>query len=145
MKLGQIMTRTVETCCPTDSIATAAQKMKAHDCGALPVVDEGQRVVGVVTDRDLIVRGVAAGTSSSDLTVADCMTNQVISATPEMDAHKAADLMANHQIRRLVVLDGDRLAGMVALGDMALQQIHVDEAGGALSGISEHSHPEGQS
>lgn len=142
MKLGQIMTRTVETCCPTDSISTAAQKMKSHDCGCLPVVDKEQHVLGMVTDRDLVLRGLASG-NASGMTVADCMTKQVISATPEMDAHEAASLMADQQIRRLCVLENERLVGMVSLGDMALQQIHVDEAGGALSGISEHSHPRG--
>jgi CBS domain-containing protein len=139
VKLKEIMTQSVETCCPTDSIAAAAQKMKAHDCGAIPVVD-GQQVVGIVTDRDLVVRGLAAGSSLSNLTVADCMSNQIISCSPETDVHQAADLMANRQVRRLVVLDGDRLVGIVALGDLALQQIHVNEAGDALSGISEHSH-----
>lgn len=143
MKLGQIMTRTVETCSPTDSLSAAAQKMKSHDCGCLPVVDQDQRVVGMVTDRDLVIRGLAGGRNSTDLTVADCMSKQVISATAEMDAHEAANLMSDHQIRRLPVLEGGKLAGMVALGDMAVQQIHVDEAGGALSGISEHSHPRG--
>lgn len=143
MKLDQIMTRTVETCCPTDSLATAAQKMKSHDCGCLPVVDKAQHVVGMVTDRDMVVRGLASGQDASRMTVADCMSKQVVSATPSMDAHEAADLMAQQQVRRLPVVEGDRLVGMVALGDMALQQIHVDEAGGALSGISEHSHPRG--
>lgn len=143
MKLSQIMTRTVESCCPTDSLATAAQKMKAHDCGALPVVDQNQRVVGIVTDRDMVLRGLAGGANASNLTVADCMTKQVVCATPEMDAHEAADLMSQKQIRRLVIKEGDQLAGMVALGDMATQQIHVDEAGGALSGISEPTHHSG--
>lgn len=143
MKLGQIMTRTVETCCPTDSLTTVAQKMKSHDCGCLPVVDKEQHVVGMVTDRDLVLRGLASGKNSGEMTVADCMTKQVVSATPETDAHEAASLMADQQIRRLCVLENGKLAGMVSLGDMALQQIHVDEAGGALSGISEHSHPQG--
>lgn len=143
MKLDQIMTRTVETCCPTDSLSTAAQKMKAHDCGCLPVVDKQHHLIGMVTDRDMVIRGLAMGQDSTKMTVADCMSRQVTSATPEMDAHEAADLMARQQIRRLPVLEGDKLVGMVALGDMALQQIHVDEAGGALSGISEHEHPRG--
>lgn len=143
MKLGQIMTRGVESCSPTDSLATAAQKMKNHDCGALPVVDQNQRVVGIVTDRDIVLRGLASGSDTTTMRVSDCMSNEVISATPEMDAHEAANLMAERQVRRLVVMEGDRVAGMVSLGDMALQQIHVDEAGGALSGISEHTHQGG--
>jgi CBS domain-containing protein len=141
VKLMEIMTRTVETCSSRDSIQSAAQKMKENDCGALPVVDGG-RLSGIVTDRDLVLRGLAEG-KSPDAKVSACMTTKVITAQPETDAHEAANTMAENQIRRLVIMDGDRVAGIVALGDMALQQIHVDEAGSALSGISAHSHPMG--
>jgi CBS domain-containing protein len=143
VKLMQIMTRDVETCNPKDSVVNAAKKMKAEDCGILPVVDDGQRVVGVVTDRDIVIRGLTSGMDLNDLTIADCMTTQVITASAEMDVHDAAAMMSDHQIRRLVVLDGDRLGGIFALGDMVLEEIHVDEAGQALTGISEPEHREG--
>jgi CBS domain-containing protein len=143
VKLMQIMTRDVETCNPSDSVVNAAKKMKAEDCGILPVVDDSERVVGVVTDRDIVIRGLTAGMDLNDLTVADCMTDQVITATAEMDVHEAAAMMSDHQVRRLIVLEGDRLAGIFAIGDMVLEDIHVNEAGEALTGISEPEHREG--
>lgn len=134
MKLQQIMTTNVECCCGTDSIQKAAQAMKNYNCGSIPVCDN-KKVIGVVTDRDIVLKAVAKG--KMDCRVEECMTNQVVTATPETDAHEAADLMAQHQIRRLPVVNtSGELCGIVSIGDLATVDIHINEAGDALSKIS---------
>jgi CBS domain-containing protein len=109
--------------------------MASIDCGSLPVC-QGKKVIGVITDRDITLRAVAKGNWQA--TVGDCMSSDVVTCTPDTDAHEAADLMAAHQIRRLPVVnaEGD-LCGMCAIGDLATIDIHINEAGDALSRISE--------
>ncbi len=141
MKVQDLMTRDVRTCKPTDPVAVAAKIMADVNCGAVPVVDEQNRVLGILTDRDIVLRGVAPDKDVRNITCGECMTKPVTTSTPDMDAHKAADLMAGKQIRRLPVVQGDKLVGIVALGDMATKQIHVNEAGEALSRISTPSQP----
>lgn len=134
MKLQQIMTTNVQCCCGTDSIQKAAQSMKNYNCGSVPVCDN-KKVVGVITDRDIVLKAVAKG--KTDCRVEECMSNQVVTATPDTDAHDAADLMARHQIRRLPVVNAQQeLCGIVAIGDLATVDIHINEAGDALSKIS---------
>ncbi|WP_304457750.1 CBS domain-containing protein [Alicyclobacillus sendaiensis] len=134
MKVQQIMTTDVACCSATDSIQKAAQAMKRENCGSIPVC-ENRRVVGIVTDRDIVLKAVAQG--KCDARVEDCMTKAVVTGRPDMDAHEAADLMAQHQIRRLPIVDerGD-LCGILSIGDLATVDIHVNEAGAALSKIS---------
>jgi CBS domain-containing protein len=134
------MTTKVRCCAPNDPVTKAAQIMAEVNCGCVPVV-EGDQVVGMLTDRDIVLRGVAKGKETNNCTCSDCMTATVITCAPEMDAHKAADLMAEKQIRRLPVVENGRLCGIIALGDMATVHIHVDEAGEALSQISEPAQP----
>lgn len=137
MKISQIMTRDPRTCGPQDGIHQAARIMADLNVGAVPVV-EGGKLVGIITDRDIVLRAVA---TQSTPKVGECMTHPVITATPDMDAHDCARVMAQKQIRRLPVVEGDRVVGIVALGDLATVNIHVDEAGNALSHISEPARP----
>ena len=142
MKLADMMTKNVQSCHPDDPISRAAQIMSDVNCGAVPVVDDNNKVVGVLTDRDIVLRVVAKGIDTDDCRCSDCMTTNVTTCTPDTDAHRCADLMAEKQIRRIPVVDRDgRLAGIVALGDMATVNIHVNEAGDALSQISEPAQP----
>ncbi|MFZ5816603.1 MAG: CBS domain-containing protein [Bacillota bacterium] len=140
MKLRELMTQNVRTCRQDSQLTDVARIMAEVNCGCVPVV-EGERVVGVITDRDIVLRAVAEGRDIRTTPVKECMTTPVITAAPDMDAHRAAELMAAKQIRRLCVVDGERLVGIVALGDMATERIHVDEAGKALSDISVPSRP----
>jgi len=137
MYIRDFMTSDVSTVRPDQSIQQAAQIMEQIDCGSIPVV-EGKRIIGVITDRDIALRGVAAGNTNA--TVKECMSTNVVTCTPDTDAHEAADLMASKQIRRLPIVD-DRgeLCGILAIGDLAVISIHVNEAGKALSDISEGS------
>ncbi|EPZ45059.1 CBS domain-containing protein [Alicyclobacillus acidoterrestris] len=134
MKVEQIMTTNVQCCCGTDSIQKAAQAMKNYNCGSVPVCDN-KKVIGVITDRDIVLKAVARG--KADVRVEDCMSNKVVTCTPDTDAHEAADLMARHQIRRLPVVNASgELCGILAIGDLATVDIHINEAGDALSKIS---------
>lgn len=140
LNLRDIMTTQVRTCAPNASITEAARIMRDTDCGCVPIV-EGQQLAGILTDRDIVLRAVAQGKDINACTCSECMTKNPITAQPDMDAHAAADLMAQRQIRRLPVVENGRLCGIVALGDMATVDIHVNEAGEALSAISEPSQP----
>lgn len=138
--LGQIMARDVMTAKPEDTLEKAARTLKDLDIGALPVVDK-DRCVGILTDRDIIIRAVAEGQDVTSTLVKDCMTRGVVTATPDMDIHDAANLMADRQIRRLPVMDNGRLVGIVALADLAIRNIYQNEAAEALSDISETEYP----
>ena len=140
MKVNQFMTKDVRTVTPDSTVQEAARIMADCNCGAVPVV-QGDKVVGMITDRDIVLRSVTKGGDPRTDKVSTCMTSDVVSVTPDTDAHEAANLMANRQIRRLPVVENGRLCGIVALGDMATVNIHVNEAGDALSQISEPSRP----
>lgn len=137
MKVEQIMTTDVQCCCGTDSIQKAAQAMKNYNCGSVPVCDN-KKVIGVITDRDIVLKGVAQG--KANCRVEECMSNKVVTSSPDTDAHEAADLMAQHQIRRLPIVNASgELCGIVSIGDLATVDIHINEAGDALSKISARS------
>jgi CBS domain-containing protein len=120
MKLKDIMTKEVEIVHPDDSLKEAAQKMRVRDIGFLPVCD-GDRVLGVVTDRDIILRSTAEGTDPNTRIGKEYITSPVIYCFDDQDVEDAAKLMEDHQVRRVLVLnrDNNRLAGVVSLGDIA--------------------------
>jgi CBS domain-containing protein len=120
VKLKDIMTKDVQVIHPDETLQAAAQKMRDHDIGFLPVC-EGDRLVGVVTDRDLALRGIAAGVNSKAMLGRDLMTSPIIYCFDDQDVDEAAKLMEEHQIRRVAVLSRDekRLVGVVSLGDIA--------------------------
>lgn len=134
-KLRDIMTDEVQVCTPKDNVYEVAVKMKEYDIGAVPIC-EGRTIVGLITDRDIVIRGVAEKRPNSSR-VTDIMTKQLLTADPNMSVEEAADLMAEHQIRRLPVVENNELIGMVALGDLALDGSTEDQAAFALSEISE--------
>ena len=136
MKLRDIMAHPVVRIHPEESVAVAARTLARYNIGVLPVCGGDGRVCGVVTDRDLVTRCVAAGRQPAATTVREIMTAQVIAARPDMDTAAAAYLMARQQIRRLPVVENGRLCGMVSLADLALHEESAEEATGALSGIS---------
>lgn len=121
-----------------DNIYEVAVKMKEHDTGFIPVVDaeDGVTLIGVITDRDLVLRGYADKHSGSTA-VEKVMSREVISVSESASVDEAAELMASAQIRRLPVTRGRKLIGIVSLGDLAVKNIFADEAGEALSEISQ--------
>lgn len=139
--LRDIMTRNVITVSPEQSVVDAAKIMSQNDVGSVPVVEKGI-CTGIVTDRDIVLRAVAEGQDIRTAKIRSVMTGNVVTGTPDMDVHKAADLMADKQIRRLPVVDNGKLVGIVALGDFAVVDIYQNEAGEALSYISEPAQPQ---
>lgn len=134
LKIKEIMTTDVKTVTPNDTVSQAASAMEQLNVGSIPVVDN-KKIVGIVTDRDIVLRNVARGQNPNQK-ISDVMTVNVTYATPDMDVHNAADIMADHQIRRLPVVDGGNLVGIVAIGDLAVEDIFENEAGEALHDIS---------
>jgi CBS domain-containing protein len=136
-----MMTQQVRSCSPADPVSRAAKIMSEVNCGAVPIV-EGQKVVGILTDRDIVLRCIAGDKDSNNCKCGDVMTRGATTITPDTDAHQAAGMMAQKQIRRLPVVDNQgNICGIVALGDMATVNIHVNEAGEALSQISTPAQP----
>ncbi len=136
-KVGEIMTRSVAVVQQDDSLQHAAQKMKTLNVGSLPVSD-GDAMVGVVTDRDITVRGVAAGMIPQEARVSEVMTAEVHWCSESDSVQQAMELMGEAQVRRLAVLDENRkIVGVVSLGDLATRQsAHTDTT---LREISEHA------
>jgi CBS domain-containing protein len=124
MKVSEIMHKGVEWVSPDTPVTTLARKMQQHDVGALPV-GENDRLVGMVTDRDIAVRGLADGKDISRLTARDIMTRGVIWCRASDTAAHAAQLMEAKQVRRLPVIDDNkRMVGMLALGDISHATSH---------------------
>lgn len=143
MQVCEVMTRKVEIVAPDASLQEAAEAMEAMGVGSLPVCD-GRRLVGTLTDRDIVVRGVATGRSPVDMLVRECMTEDIAYAFEDEDAEEVLARMKVLQIRRLPILDrGKNLVGIVSLGDIATEPRAADlkEVGEAIAEISEPSRP----
>jgi CBS domain-containing protein len=141
LKIRDIMTDKVACVNPQTTVIEVAQLMQKHDVGAIPVC-EGQKVTGVVTDRDIVVRNIAHGKDPHSTPVRDVMSTNVQSISPETSLNQAAGIMADHQIRRLPVVENDRLVGMVSLGDLATRAKYDVELAQTLGEISTPSQPE---
>jgi len=141
MKLKDIMTSRVESVGPDTSVAEAAQKMRDLDVGPLPVCDN-DRLAGIVTDRDIVVRAVAEGKDPRSFRVRDVMTPEVKYLFEDQDEEEAARLMQDEQIRRVLVLNRDKkLVGIVSLGDLAVRSGGGQREGKTLEEISEPALP----
>lgn len=134
-----IMTKNVKVCEPHDSVTAAAKIMRDVNCGTVPVC-EGKKVVGMITDRDIVLNVVANGKDSNTVHCHDCMTSDVITCSPETDVHECARMMSENRIRRIPVVQNGELVGICAIGDLSTVDIFVNEAGEALSNISEQTH-----
>lgn len=138
--LRDIMTTNVATVSLLDNAFEVAERMEQLNVGAIPVVD-GNNLVGMITDRDLVLRGYAQKRSGSSA-VEGLMTTDIVVGTPEMSVDEAARLMAERQIRRLPVVENGSLVGIVSIGDLAVRNDSADEAGEALTQISQSSRTE---
>jgi CBS domain-containing protein len=135
-KVEDIMSADCVTVSPQSNIKEAAELMREHDIGFIPVID-GRKLIGVITDRDLVIRGYADDKAGST-SVSEVLTADVRTVAPHLSVDEAAAIMSSGQIRRLPVAENGHLMGVVSLGDLAIREIFVNEAGEALSGISEH-------
>lgn len=121
-EIGEIMSTDVAWCTADSALTEAARLMREHDCGAIPVVDDGvmRRPVGVLTDRDIAVRVVAEGRNTSDVKVCDCMSTPVATAHRSTTLGQVMQTMEDAKLRRMVIVDDDgRVCGMVAQADLA--------------------------
>lgn len=134
MIIREVMTPNPRCVTPQESIQQAARIMRDEDTGVVPVVENG-RPVGLVTDRDIVVRAVAEGELNRP--VREIVTANVIVARPDMSTAEAAELMGAHQVRRLPVVENDRLVGIVSIGDLAVKEGKDRRVGDALQQISE--------
>ncbi len=122
MKIKELMTEDPACCTPGSRIEDAAKLMIDFDCGEIPVVDDLKTAmpVGVITDRDIVCRTIAKGLNPLDMTVGDCMTTPPVSVTPESSLEECYQLLEQHRIRRVpVVDDGGKCIGIVSLADIA--------------------------
>jgi CBS domain-containing protein len=133
--IQDIMTTDVRTVGIHDEIYTVAEIMKENNIGVVPVVDEQDYCIGLVTDRDIVIRGLAEKKSAS-LRVEDVISDKIISIQPDADIKEVSDLMAKEQIRRLPVLKDGKIVGIVSMADLATQKNTKDEAGNAIAGVS---------
>jgi CBS domain-containing protein len=137
MNVRTIMTHATETVGPATPIRDVANRMKKHDIGFVPVC-EGDRLMGTVTDRDIAIRVVAEGKSAST-PAADVMTPGVECCYADEDVEQAARIMADRQVRRLVVVDRDdhRIVGVISLGDLSTRMNKEETVAKTLEAVSE--------
>lgn len=135
MKVSEVMTRDVRTVSPDQTAKEAASFMLSEDAGSMPVSD-GDRLIGMITDRDIAVRGVAKG-YGPDTPVSELMSSDILCAREDDDVEDVAAKMSNAQVRRMPVIDSDeRLCGIVSLGDLA-RESDDESAHQALEGVSQ--------
>ena len=135
MEIKDIMTQSVVSIDPGESVEVAARTMSRHNVGALPVCSNG-KLCGMLTDRDIVTRCLAANRQPANTQVRQVMTEQVTAVRPDMETGAAAHLMGRLQIRRLPVVENGKLCGMVSLGDMAVREETAIDAGDVLSDVS---------
>ena len=135
MEIKDIMTRQVVSIHPGESIEVAARTMTHYNIGALPVCTNG-KLCGMLTDRDIVTRCLAANRQPASTLVRNVMTEQVTSVRPDMETGVAAHLMSRLQIRRLPVVEDGKLCGMVSLGDLAIREETAIDAGDVLTDVS---------
>ena len=138
MKVRDIMTTQVVRIGAMEPAEVAARALTHYNIGALPVCGEDGRLCGVVTDRDLVTRCMAAGRQAGEVKVRDVMTGRVVTAGPDMDVGAAAHLMGREQVRRLPVVENGKLCGMLSLGDLASTEYGSMDAADALADITQN-------
>jgi len=135
MNVRDVMTSNPRTVSPGDSIQVAARIMREEDTGVVPIVENG-KPVGIITDRDIVIRAIADGTGS-DKPVREIATTDLVFVKPDASTKDAEKLMSERQIRRLPVVEGGRLVGIVSLGDIAVKEGRDSRTGDTLESISE--------
>ena len=138
MQVRDLMSQGVVSITPGESAALAARLLSRHNVGSLPVCGEDGRLRGIVTDRDIVLRCVAAEEDPSKVPVRDIMSRNCAVVSPNDDAREASRMMTAAQVRRLPVTEEGKVVGMVSLGDLAVSQAYDMEASKALADISDN-------
>lgn len=139
LKVKDIMTSSVLTVDENDSIVKAAELMKSQHIGSVPVKNSNNKIIGMITDRDIVLKSISEGKNPSQTTCKDVMTSEIVACSPTMEIDEVAEMMAQHQIRRVPVIENDTTVGIVSLGDLATKHTLHSEAGDALTNISYHT------
>jgi CBS domain-containing protein len=138
MKIKDIMTSDPACVAPEATLGEVATLMKQEDCGSIPVVRDG-KLVGIVTDRDIVIRAVAAGKDPKTAKVSEVMSADPICVSPDDDVREAQRIMADRQVRRLPVVADGQLCGIVVIGQIARREHDEEKVGEVLEGISQPS------
>src|SRR3990172_2138456 len=139
-KCNEVMTKNPVCCLPSDFAAKAAELMKSNNIGSIPVIENEQtkKLVGIVTDRDLTLKIVAAGLDAKSTKVEAVMTRMVVTCRAEDDLQKALDAMAEHQLRRIPVVDNDnKVVGIIAQADVATRVDQPEKTAEVVKEISQ--------
>lgn len=148
MKVSDVMSKQVYTCSESDTLQRAAQLMWDYDIGCVVVYD-GRHVKGVITDRDIAMSALLRGGDLASHAVGDVMTREVRAVSPNDDLRVAEERMGSAQVRRLPVIDVDKLVGIVSLNDLASEagkssgrRVRYEEAGSVLAAVGKHRAPQ---
>jgi CBS domain-containing protein len=134
MKVRELMTKDVVCANPESTLEEIAAMMKTADTGAIPVVD-GDELIGVITDRDIVIRCIAEGKDPLETTAEEISSEDIHTIEPDTDADEALHIMERHQVRRLPVVEDGRLLGVISIGDVAVKG-NARKSGEALEGVS---------
>ncbi len=141
MLVRELMTSNVESVTPDTSIREAAQKMASLNVGAMPIAENGEPQ-GIITDRDICIRGVAQNADPTTTTVSDLMTDETVTIFADQDAEEAGRTMKDKKIRRVLVVDGSgKLCGIVAVGDLLTEDAAQDIGDDVVETVSEPASP----
>ncbi|MCY9018204.1 CBS domain-containing protein [Priestia megaterium] len=139
MNITEVMTSNVESCNLKSSCGEVATMMKNLDVGIIPICED-DKLIGLITDRDLVVNGLA-NNFNANTHISEMINTDVITGTKYMSLEQASDLMSQHRIRRLPIVENGKLIGMVSLGDLAVSNDSNQKAGKALEDISVPAEP----
>ena len=142
MLVKDIMSKDMVIANKEDTILDVAKLMRHHNIGCIPVVENGQKVIGVITDRDIVMNMAKFNSDPSNTFAKEIASDVVYKVKPDADVNQALALMKKQRVRRLPVIENDLLVGMLSLGDVAVYASHSTEVGDALIEISRPSKPE---
>lgn len=139
MKVREVMTKNVETCSPDTPLQEVARRMTELDVGSIPITENG-KLRGIITDRDIVTRGIAAQ-FSLDTSVDQILSSDMVTGTPDMDVQEAAKRMSDAQVRRLPIVENDEVVGIVALGDIAVDAPSAEKREDVIEDVSKPAEP----
>lgn len=137
MKIRDIMNTDIKWVTPETDLVKTAEIMQKYNIGVVPVCNDDKHLLGLVTDRDIVIRNVVTGKNPEDSYVKDIMSNTVKTGTPNMSIDEACDMMSEWQVRRLPIIENDKLVGIISLGDIALDYDFDVEVSNCLCDICE--------
>ncbi|MEG0829970.1 MAG: CBS domain-containing protein [Anaerovoracaceae bacterium] len=142
MIVKELMSTSINCCREDSSLEHIAAEMKSENIGIIPICNDRGEVLGIVTDRDLVLRSLCREGKGwgENLSAKDVMSTNLVFASPNMNTHHAALLLAKYQVRRLPVTENNKLVGMLSMADIARKTAYIDEAGDALSSICAVTH-----